>query len=130
NENPVWSKMGRLAVHWSRPLAGTPETLAASCEADGWAVAIVCAAVPTQPLPPTGQETGNDLAKRLSDAGWSAFLTILCCTAACAGRAVLAMDLADTSQTCWGQKSARARAAPAGTRHGLPAGTHRAPAGR
>jgi len=32
----VLSKMGRIAVHWSRPLAGTPKTGTISKEADGW----------------------------------------------------------------------------------------------
>ncbi len=57
----VRSKMGRIAIHWSRPIAGTPKTVARSQEADGWYVAISCAEVPIQPLPPTGQETGIDL---------------------------------------------------------------------
>src|SRR5258707_1344876 len=57
----VLSKIGRLRVHWSRPLAGTPKTVTISKEADGWYVAISCAEVPSQPLPLTGQETGIDL---------------------------------------------------------------------
>jgi putative transposase len=57
----VLSKMGRVAVRWSRPLEGTPKTVTISQEADGWYVAISCADVPTQPLTPTGQETGIDL---------------------------------------------------------------------
>ncbi len=55
------SKIGRIAVHWSRPIEGTPKTVTISREADGWYVAISCADVPTQPLPSTGQETGIDL---------------------------------------------------------------------
>jgi putative transposase len=42
----------------------------------------------------------HHLAKSISDAGWSAFLAILSFTAACAGRSVLAVDPAYTSQTC------------------------------
>jgi putative transposase len=57
----VLGKIGRLKVPWSRPLAGTPKTGTISREADGWYVAISCAEVPVQPLPPTGQETGRDL---------------------------------------------------------------------
>lgn len=57
----VLSKIGRLHVHWSRPLEGTPKTVTISKEADGWYVAISCADVPVQPLPATGQETGIDL---------------------------------------------------------------------
>ena len=57
----VLSKIGRLAVRWSRPLEGTPKTVTMSREADGWYVCISCADVPMEPLPPTGQETGIDL---------------------------------------------------------------------
>ncbi|HET8909599.1 MAG TPA: transposase [Ktedonobacterales bacterium] len=194
----VLSKIGRVAVHWSRPLAGTPKTVTISREADGWYVCISCAEVPIQPLAPTGQETGIDLglesfatladgtmihnprcyrtverrlktaqrkvsrrtkgssrrrkavkllakahlkvkrqrqdfqhktalhlvrqfdtiyhedlqvanlvknhhlAKSISDAGWSAFLTILAFKAACAGKRVIAVNPAYTSQTCSG----------------------------
>src|SRR5258708_2358872 len=57
----VLSKIGRIRVHWSRPIAGTPKTVTISREADGWYVAISCADVPVQPLPLAGQETGIDL---------------------------------------------------------------------
>jgi putative transposase len=57
----VLSKIGRVRVHWSRPLEGTPKTVTISREADGWYMAISCADVPAHPLPPTGQETGIDL---------------------------------------------------------------------
>jgi putative transposase len=57
----VLSKIGRLAVQWSRPLERTPKTVTISREADGWYVSFSCADVPVQPLPPTGQETGIDL---------------------------------------------------------------------
>jgi putative transposase len=57
----VLSKIGRLSVHWSRPIEGTPKTVTISKEADGWYVAISCADVPVHPLPATGQETGIDL---------------------------------------------------------------------
>jgi putative transposase len=57
----VLSKIGRIAVHWSRPIQETPKTVTISKEADGWYVAISCIEVPTHPLPPTGQETGIDL---------------------------------------------------------------------
>jgi putative transposase len=43
----VLSKIGRIAVRWSRPLEGTPKTVTLSKEADGWCVAISCAEVPT-----------------------------------------------------------------------------------
>jgi putative transposase len=65
----VLSKIGRIAVRWSRPLEGTPKTVTISKEADGWYVCFSCAYVPVQPLPPTGQETGIDL-------GLEAFATL------------------------------------------------------
>jgi putative transposase len=57
----VFSKIGRIAVRWSRPLEGTPKTVTISREADGWYVCFACADVPLQPLRKTGQETGIDL---------------------------------------------------------------------
>lgn len=57
----VLSKIGRISVHWSRPIEGTAKTVTISKEADGWYVAISCADVPVHPLPATGQETGIDL---------------------------------------------------------------------
>jgi len=194
----VLSKIGRVAVRWSRPLDGTPKTVTISHEADGWYVCFSCADVPIQPLEPTGQETGIDLglesfatlsdgtmihnprcyrraerrlktaqrkvsrrkkgshrrrkavkllakahlkvkrqrtdfqhkaalalvreydamyhedlqvanmlknhhlAKSIADAGWSAFLSILAAKAAYAGRRVVAVPPAYTSQTCSG----------------------------
>jgi putative transposase len=194
----VLSKIGRIAVRWSRPLDGTPKTVTISREADGWYVCFSCAAVPVQPLPAAGREMGIDLgieafatlsngarifspgwyrkakralktaqrrvnrrkkgsnsrrkavvllakahqqvrrqrrdfhhktalalvqqsdviyhenlqvrnmaqnhhlAKSIHDAGWSAFLSILSFKAACAGRSVIAVNPAFTSQTCSG----------------------------
>jgi putative transposase len=57
----VVSKIGRIRVHWSRPIQGTPKAVTISKAADGWYVAISCAGAPVQPLPVTGQETGIDL---------------------------------------------------------------------
>jgi putative transposase len=57
----VLSKLGRISVHWSRPIEGTPKTVTVSKEADGWYVTIACADVPVEPLTATGQETGIDL---------------------------------------------------------------------
>ncbi len=57
----ILSKIGRVAVRWSRPLEGTPKTVTISREVDGWYVCFSCADVPVQPLAPTGQETGIDL---------------------------------------------------------------------
>jgi putative transposase len=194
----VLSKIGRIAVHWSRPIGGSIKTVTISKEADGWYVCFSCADVPVQPLPITGQETGIDLgleafgtlangtrmenprhyrkaeqalkkahrrvsrrkkgskrrkkavqllarkhqkvrrqrtdfhhktalallrqydtiyhedlqtanmvrnhqlAKSITDAGWSAFLSILSNKAACAGRSVVAVPPAYTSQACSG----------------------------
>jgi putative transposase len=194
----VLSKIGRIDMRWSRPLEDTPKTVTVSKEADGWYISCSCTEVPTQPLPPTGQETGIDLglesfatladgtmihnprcyrtaeaylqlcqrrvarrkdgshrrrraiallakahqkvrrqrrdvhhktalslvrqydtiyhedlqtanlvknphlAKSISDAGWSEFLNILSFKAACAGRRVIAVPPAYTSQACSG----------------------------
>jgi len=57
----VLSKIGRVAVRWSRALEGTPKTVTISREADGWYAIISCADVPVQPLPATGRETGVDV---------------------------------------------------------------------
>ena len=57
----VLSKIGRVALRWSRPLDGTPKTVTISREADGWYAILSCADVPAQPLPPTGKETGIDV---------------------------------------------------------------------
>jgi putative transposase len=57
----VLSKIGRIAVRWSRPIAGMPKTVTISLEADGWYACFACEGVPIQPLPATGQETGIDL---------------------------------------------------------------------
>jgi putative transposase len=65
----VLSKIGRIAVRWSRPLEGAPKTVTISKEADGYYVCFTCTAVPVHPLPETGQETGVDL-------GLEAFATL------------------------------------------------------
>ena len=57
----ILSKIGRVAMRWSRPLESTPKTVTVSREADGWYVCFSCADVPVRPLPATGQETGLDL---------------------------------------------------------------------
>ena len=44
----------------------------------------------------------HHLAKSIQDAGWSGFLSILTYKAACAGRRVLAVPPAFTSQRCSG----------------------------
>jgi putative transposase len=61
NGKLVLSKIGRIAVRWSRPVEGTIKTVTVSKEADGWYVCCSCAEVPTQPLPCTGRETGIDV---------------------------------------------------------------------
>jgi putative transposase len=65
----VLSKIGRINVHWSRPIEGTIKTVTISKEVDGWYCCFSCAEVPTEPLPPTGEETGIDL-------GLEAFATL------------------------------------------------------
>jgi putative transposase len=70
----VLSKIGRVALRWSRPLEDTPKTVTISREADGWYVIFSCAEVPTQPLPPTGRETGIDVGLKvflITADGWS-----------------------------------------------------------
>ena len=61
----VLSKIGRIAVRWSRPIEGTPKTVTISREVDGWYVCISCANVPVEPLPRTGQESGIDVGLEL-----------------------------------------------------------------
>jgi putative transposase len=65
----VLSKIGRIAVRWSRPIEGTPKMVTIRREADGWYACFSCEGVPIQPLPLTGQETGIDL-------GWESFATL------------------------------------------------------
>lgn len=55
------SKIGRIPIRLHRLPQGIAKTVTISWEADGWYACISCAEVPTQPLPPTGQETGIDL---------------------------------------------------------------------
>ncbi len=194
----VLSKIGRIAVRWSRPLEGTPTTVTIGREADGWYICVSCVNVRVEALPATGRETGIDLgieafatlsdgtrilspgwyrqaeralktaqrrvsrrkrrshrrrkavvllakahqkvrrqradfhhktalalvqqndaiyhealqpanmvtnhhlAKSIADAGWGAFLTILSDKAACAGRRIVDVNPAYTSQTCSG----------------------------
>jgi putative transposase len=57
----VLAKIGRISVHWSRPIEGTPKTATISKVADGWYVAMSCGDVPVHPLPSTGEEMGIDL---------------------------------------------------------------------
>ena len=57
----VLSKIGHIAVRWSRPVEGTPKTVTIAREADGWYVCFSCAEVPLEPLPETGRDTGIDV---------------------------------------------------------------------
>src|SRR5215469_5622041 len=57
----VLVKIGRIPVRWSRPIVGTIKTVTITHEADGWYGCFSCADVPTQPLPPTGHQTGIDV---------------------------------------------------------------------
>jgi putative transposase len=61
NGSLVLSKIGRIAVRWSRPVQGSIKTVTISREADGWYVCFSCAEVPSAPLPLTGRETGIDV---------------------------------------------------------------------
>ena len=61
NGHLVLSRIGRIAVHWSRPIEGTIKTVTITKEADGWYACFCCAEVPVQPLPLTGRETGIDV---------------------------------------------------------------------
>ena len=63
------SKVGYLAVRWSRPLEGMPKTVTISKEADGWYACFSCADVPVRALPLTDEETGIDV-------GLESFLTL------------------------------------------------------
>jgi putative transposase len=63
------SKIGPIAVRWSRSMEGTPKTVTVSREADGWYECFSCAEAPTHHLPPAGQDTGIDL-------GLEAFATL------------------------------------------------------
>jgi putative transposase len=65
NGKLVLSKVGRIAVRWSRPIEGTIKTITVSKEADGWYVCFSCAEVPAQPLPLTGRETGIDVGRKV-----------------------------------------------------------------
>src|SRR5262249_47436043 len=55
----VLATIGRSAVRWRRPLEGPRKPVTLSTGADGWSVSFSRAAVPTEPLPLTGQETGS-----------------------------------------------------------------------
>lgn len=57
----VLSKIGRVAVHRSRSLQGTPKTATIIREADGWYISFACEGVQARPLPLTGREVGIDL---------------------------------------------------------------------
>jgi putative transposase len=57
-----FSKIGRVTLHWSRPLEGTPKKETLSHEDDGCDICCWCAdaAVPVESLPEPGPETGID----------------------------------------------------------------------
>jgi putative transposase len=61
NGHLMLSKVGHIAVRWSRPIEGSIKTVTISREADGWYVCFSCAEVPTEPLPRTGNVTGIDV---------------------------------------------------------------------
>jgi putative transposase len=55
------SKIGEVAVAWSRPVAGEVKTVTLVRTADVWYACFSCAHVPVQPHSPTGQTVGIDL---------------------------------------------------------------------
>jgi putative transposase len=57
----VLSKIGHIAVRWSRPLESAPKAVTVSREADGWYVCFSCADVRMRALRPGCQDTGIDL---------------------------------------------------------------------
>jgi putative transposase len=57
----VLAMIGRVRVHWSRPIQGTPKTVTISREADGWCVSISCADLLIHLLPSPGKESGIDM---------------------------------------------------------------------
>jgi putative transposase len=57
----VLSKIGRVAVRWSRRIEGKPKTVTISQEADGWYAIFSCVEAPEQPMPLTGKETDIDV---------------------------------------------------------------------
>ena len=64
NGSLVLSKIGRIAVRWSRPVEGskgTIKTVTISKAADGRYASFSCAEVPIEPVPLTGHETGIDV---------------------------------------------------------------------
>jgi putative transposase len=61
NGHLVLSKIGSIAVRWSRPIQGTIKTVTIAKEVGGWYVSFSCADVPIEPLPLTGNETGIDV---------------------------------------------------------------------
>jgi putative transposase len=64
----VLSKVGRIAVRWSRLVKGTIKSVTISRESDGWFARLCCVDAPVQQLPATGEQTGIDL-------GFEAFAT-------------------------------------------------------
>lgn len=55
------SKIGTIAVIWSRPVQGTPKTITLSKEGDGWYACISCDDVPCEEIAPAGKITGIDV---------------------------------------------------------------------
>jgi putative transposase len=59
----VLSKIGRIAVRWSRPIEDMPKTVTLSRKADGRYACFSCVDVPIPPLPSASQQAGVDLGK-------------------------------------------------------------------
>ena len=74
----VLSKIGRIAVRWSRPVQGTIKTVTVSREADGWYVCCSCAEVPTAPLPSSDALLQGDIVERAAEPQDTLKRTLLC----------------------------------------------------
>jgi putative transposase len=65
----VLARIGRIPVHWSRPIEGAPKSVTISKEAGGWYVSFSCAEAAVRPLTVSGRDAGIDL-------GTEAFATV------------------------------------------------------
>src|SRR5262245_54983889 len=66
NDFLVLSKVGRVAVRWSRPMEGAPKTVTVSREADGWYVCFSCAMYLFNPCRRSDRKRASTSASRRS----------------------------------------------------------------